>query len=209
MPMSELSLLTEGPAAGATIALAHGAGAAMDSDWMNDISAGLTGRGLRVVRFEFPYMQRRREDGKRRGPDRPPVLLATWSDVVGALAGSGPLIIGGKSMGGRIASMVADECPVDGLVCMGYPFHPPQAPEKLRTAHLQELRTPALILQGTRDPFGIPGEVAGYGLAKTIRVHWLEDGDHSFKPRVKSGRTLAQNMDEAVAEISRFVESLL
>lgn len=206
--MSELDLLTEGPAAGPTIALAHGAGAAMDSDWMNDISAALASRGLRVVRFEFPYMQRRREDGKRRGPDRPPVLLATWRAIAETLAGAGTLVIGGKSMGGRIASMVADECGVDGLVCMGYPFHPPRAPEKLRTAHLQDLRTPTLILQGIRDPFGTPGEVAGYELARTIRIHWLEDGDHSFKPRVKSGRTLAQNMAEAANEISRFTEAL-
>lgn len=208
MPMSELSLLIEGPAAGTTIALAHGAGAAMDSDWMNDMSVGLVGRGLRVVRFEFPYMRRRREDGKRRGPDRPSVLLDTWRSVIDILAGPGQLIIGGKSMGGRIASMVADERQVDGLVCMGYPFHPPRAQEKLRTAHLEQLRTPTLILQGTRDTFGLPEEVDGYPLANTIRVHWLEDGDHSFKPRVKSGRTLAQNMEEAVNEIARFAAAL-
>jgi len=208
MRVSELNLLIDGPTSGATIVLAHGAGAAMDSDWMNDISAALSDGGLRVVRFEFPYMQRRREDGKRRGPDRPPVLLATWRSVIEALAGSGTLVIGGKSMGGRIASMVADECGVSGLVCMGYPFHPPRAPEKLRTAHLHDLRTPTLILQGTRDPFGVLEEVAGYGLAATIRVHWLEDGDHSFKPRVKSGRTLARNMAEAVDEITRFVAAL-
>ncbi len=206
--MNELNLLIEGPGEGATVALAHGAGAAMDSDWMNNLSAALAARGLRVVRFEFPYMQRRREDGKRRGPDRPPALLATWRSVIDAVSGAGPLIIGGKSMGGRIASMVADECAVDGLVCLGYPFHPPRAPEKLRTEHLQDLRTPTLILQGTRDTFGLPEEVAGYGLASTIRVHWLEDGDHSFKPRVRSGRTLAQNMDEAVNEITRFAATL-
>ena len=96
--MSELDLLTEGPAAGPTIALAHGAGAAMDSDWMNDISAALASRGLRVVRFEFPYMQRRREDGKRRGPDRPPVLLATWRAIAETLAGAGTLVIGGREV---------------------------------------------------------------------------------------------------------------
>ncbi len=208
MPMSELSLLIEGPAAGTTIALAHGAGAAMDSDWMSDMSDGLVGRGLRVVRFEFPYMQRRREDGKRRGPDRPAVLLDAWRSVVDTLAGSDPLIIGGKSMGGRIASMIADEGQVDGLVCMGYPFHPPRTPEKLRTAHLEGLHTPTLILQGTRDTFGLPEEVDGYGLAETIRIHWLEDGDHSFKPRVKSGRTLKQNMDDAINEISKFIAAL-
>ena len=206
--MRDMNLLVDGPGGGIVVLLTHGAGAPMDSDWMNDISAGLAGRGLRVVRFEFPYMQRRREDGKRRGPDRPHVLLATWRKVIATLAGPGRLVIGGKSMGGRIASMVADECGVGGLVCMGYPFHPPRAPGKLRTAHLHDLATPALILQGTRDPFGTPDEVAGYGLAPAICMHWLEDGDHSFKPRVKSGRTLQQNVDEAVGEITRFVEAL-
>ena len=206
--MPDTELMIDGPADGTTVVLAHGAGAAMDSDWMGDVSAALAARGLRVVRFEFPYMQRRREDGKRRGPDRPPVLLATWRAVIGALAGVDRLVIGGKSMGGRIASMVAEECGADGLVCMGYPFHPPHAPEKLRTAHLQQLRTPTLILQGMRDPFGGADEAAGYGLAQTIRIHWLEDGDHSFKPRLKSGRTLEQNMAEAVNELVRFVGAL-
>jgi hypothetical protein len=91
---------------------------------------------------------------------------------------------------------------------MGYPFHPPRAPEKLRTAHLEHLGTPTLILQGTRDTFGLPLEVDRYTLAESIRIHWLEDGDHSFKPRVKSGRTLTQNMDEAVDEIARFTKAL-
>jgi hypothetical protein len=206
--MSDLNLLIEGPAEAATVALAHGAGAPMDSPWMNTMAAALAARNLRVVRFEFRYMQRRRADGKRRGPDWPPVLLATWRDVVEALRGTRRLVIGGKSMGGRIASMVADECAVDGLVCMGYPFHPPRAPEKLRTAHLRDLQTPSLILQGTRDPFGIPEEVKTYGLAESIRVHWLGDGDHSFKPRVKSGRTLEQNMTEAADEVAAFVAGL-
>jgi hypothetical protein len=207
--MSELNFLIDGPAeAAATVALAHGAGAPMDSPWMDDMAAALAERDLRVVRFEFRYMQRRRVDGKRRGPDRPPVLLATWREVIAALRDAPRIVIGGKSMGGRIASMVADECAVDGLVCMGYPFHPPRAPEKLRTAHLQDLRTPSLILQGTRDPFGTPEEVTTYGLSEAIRVHWLGDGDHSFKPRVKSGRTLEQNMTEAADELAAFVADL-
>ena len=118
--------------------------------------------------------------------------------------GASGLIVGGKSMGGRIASMVADECGVAGLVCMGYPFHPPRAPEKLRVAHLQTLRTPSLILQGTRDPFGTPDEVEGYDLSDAIDVHWLEDGDHSFKPRVRSGFTLEQHMNAAADQLAAF-----
>jgi len=203
-----MHFLRDGPDDGATVVLAHGAGAPMDSDWMNDFATGLAARGLHVARFEFPYMQRRREDGKRRGPDRPPVLLEAWRQAVAELGDPGSLVIGGKSMGGRIASMVADECGVAGLVCLGYPFHPPRKPDKLRTAHLEELASPTLILQGTRDPFDTREEVPGYGLAEGIEVHWLEDGDHSFKPRVRSGRTLEQNLAEAMDAVATFRASL-
>jgi len=108
-------------------------------------------------------------------------------------------------MGGRIASMVADETGVDGLVCLGYPFHPPGHPEKLRTTHLERLVTPALFVQGTRDPFGTHEEVAGYRLSPAIRFHWSEDGDHSLKPRKSSGRTEPQNLEEAIAAIRGFL----
>ncbi len=203
-----MHLLTDGPEdATTTIVLAHGAGAGMESASMQAFADGLAGAGLRVVRFEFPYMARRRETGKRGGPDRPPVLLDTWRTVIDEQAGR-RLIIGGKSMGGRIASMVADEAGVAGLVCLGYPFHPPGKPEKTRTAHLAELATPTLILQGTRDPFGRPDEVEGYTLSPSIRVVWVEDGDHSFKPRKSSGRTLEQNTTEAIARIAAFVDEL-
>jgi predicted alpha/beta-hydrolase family hydrolase len=205
--MENTRYLIDGPKDGSRIALAHGAGAPMDSPWMNDFAAGLATRGLRVVRFEFPYMQKRRADGRRRGPDRAPVLLSSWRDVIEDLGDPGKLVIGGKSMGGRIASMVADECGVGGLVCLGYPFHPPGRPEKLRTAHLETIETPTLIVQGTRDRFGTADEVPGFGLAPQIRLHWLGDGDHSFKPRVKSGRTLEQNLDEAMDAVATFVRS--
>jgi predicted alpha/beta-hydrolase family hydrolase len=111
-------------------------------------------------------------------------------------------------MGGRIASMIADEVGARGLACVGYPFHPPGKPEQLRTAHLAALRTPTLILQGTRDPFGTPDEVAGYALSPAIRVQWIEDGDHSLVPRKASGRTRAGNLQTAVEAIAAFVTSL-
>ncbi len=186
-----------------TIVLAHGAGAPMDSPFMDTLAVGLSDAGLRVVRFEFPYMAARREDGKRRPPNTPAILLDTWRTVIADL-GPERLIVGGKSMGGRIASMVGDEAGVAGLVCLGYPFHPPGKPEKLRTEHLKTMKTPALILQGERDTFGTKEEVPGYGLSKAIRVHWLADGDHSLKPRKASGRTEAENLAEAVAEIVAF-----
>ena len=206
--MDPLQLLTDGNPRHPTLVLAHGAGAPMDSPWMHDVAAGLAARDLHVVRFEFPYMQRRRSTGRRGGPDRPPVLAATWRQAIEQLGGAAPLVIGGKSMGGRIASMVADELGVRGLLCMGYPFHPPGKPERLRTAHLLDLQTPSLILQGTRDPFGTRDEVPQFGLSAAIRLHWLEDGDHSFKPRVRSGRTLASNLAEAMDAAAAFVSEL-
>lgn len=136
----------------ATLILAHGAGAPMDSLFLARIARGLVARGVRVVRFEFPYMAARRR-GERRGPDRQPILEDAWLRVIDRVGDAGSSYIGGKSLGGRIASMVADRAGVRGLVALGYPFHPPGQPERLRTAHLYELRTPALFVQGERDQF--------------------------------------------------------
>jgi predicted alpha/beta-hydrolase family hydrolase len=177
---------------------------------MNAVAAGIAKEGFRVLRFEFPYMHARRE-GKRKPPDRGPVLEETWREAIREAAGkkgAKAVAIGGKSMGGRIASMVADEAGVAGLVCLGYPFHPPGQPDKLRVAHLKQLMTPALILQGERDAFGTREEIARYPLSKKIRISFLKDGDHSFKPRASSGRTEKQNLDEAVALVSGFLGSL-
>jgi predicted alpha/beta-hydrolase family hydrolase len=206
--METPQMLFDGPSdAAVTVVLAHGAGAPMDSPFMNVIAEGLAAAGLRVARFEFPYMAERRTTGKRRGPNPAPVLCETWKRAVEALGGGERVVIGGKSLGGRMASMVADDVGARGLVCLGYPFHPPGRPEKLRTAHLETLSTPALIVQGTRDPFGVPAEVEGYPLSERIRIAWLEDGDHSFKPRKSSGRTLEQNLAEAVEAIVSFVRA--
>ncbi|HYL06697.1 MAG TPA: alpha/beta family hydrolase [Thermoanaerobaculia bacterium] len=205
--------LFDGPRDGPTLVLAHRAGAPMDSPFLAAMAAGLAGRGLRVARFEFPYMRARREGGGRKAPDREPELRRSWLEAIESLAasdasGGSRVWIGGKSMGGRIASLIADQAGVRGLVCLGYPFRPPGAAAAVvekRTAHLRDLRTPALIVQGTRDAFGGPDEVAGYTLAPGIRLHWIEDGDHSLKPRKSSGRTEAQNLDEAVAAVAAFV----
>jgi predicted alpha/beta-hydrolase family hydrolase len=148
-----------------------------------------------------------RRTGQRKPPDREPVLRATWFQVI-ELLGRERLVIGGKSMGGRIASLVADEAKVSGLVSLGYPFHPTAKPNVLRVDHLKALATPTLICQGTRDPFGTKEEVKLYRLSKAIRVHWLDDGDHSFKPRKSSGRTEQQNWEEAIAAIAAFVNAL-
>ena len=171
-----------------TIVLAHGAGAGMETPFMDAFGDGLADRGFRVARFEFPYMAESRRTGKRKPPDRAPVLLETWREIIKRL-GNHRLIIGGKSMGGRIASLIADEAEVAGLVCLGYPFHPVGKPDRLRTEHLHSIKTPTLILQGTRDSFGNQDEVPEYHLSEVIRIVWIEDGDHSLKPRKASGRT--------------------
>ncbi|EKV26271.1 hypothetical protein C882_2849 [Caenispirillum salinarum AK4] len=204
-----MDMIDQGPKdAPLTVALAHGAGAAMDTPFMDTIAAGLAADGWRVVRFEFPYMAQRRTGGSKRPPDRQPVLLDTWRAVVADLGDPSRLVIGGKSMGGRMASLIADEAGVGGLVCLGYPFHPPGKPDRLRTAHLETIEMPTLICQGTRDTMGGRDLVAGLGLSPAIRLHWAEDGDHSLKPRKSSGRDNAVNLAECVTAITDFLREL-
>lgn len=206
--MTGPAFLFDGPDdAPLTLVLAHGAGAPMDSPFMQAVAEGVAAKGYRVARFEFPYMAKRRADGRKRPPDRADVLLATWRDVVVRL-GPERLAVGGKSLGGRMASMIADGAGVRGLVCLGYPFHPPGNPQNLRVEHLSAMRTPTLILQGERDPFGTPPEVAGYDLAPAIEVDWIADGDHSFKPRKSSGRTERRNWQDAIERIAAFLATL-
>jgi predicted alpha/beta-hydrolase family hydrolase len=206
--LSNPELLLDGRERSATtIVLAHGAGAGMDTPFMNFFATGLADRGLRVARFEFPYMAKSRETGKKGPPNPPPILRETWLKVIKKLGASG-LVIGGKSMGGRIASLVADEAGVAGLVCLGYPFHPVGKPDQLRVEHLQTIKTPTLIIQGERDPFGNREEVAGYKFSPAVRVQWMADGDHNLKPRKSSGRTEHQNWEEALNVSARFVASL-
>ena len=183
-----MEFLFDGEAdAPATVLLAHGAGAPMDTPFMDGVAAGLAAAGLRVARFEFAYMAARRRGGAKRPPPRAERLCDEYRAAVAALGAAGPLVIGGKSMGGRVASLVADDLRgagrVAGLLCLGYPFHPPGKPERLRTAHLEAIETPTLICQGTRDPFGRREEVETYALSPRVSLLWLEDGDHDLKPR--------------------------
>ena len=188
-----------------TLVLGHGAGQDMDSSFMGFFAERVSSTGYRVVRFNFPYMALARLEGRRRPPDRGTVLLDAYRSLVTSLADSGPLVIGGKSLGGRIASMIADEVGAAGLVCLGYPFHPPGKPEVLRTTHLEGLSTPTLICQGERDPFGTRAEAEGYRLSSAVGFHWLADGDHGFKPRKASRRTEAQNLSEAADAVIGFL----
>jgi uncharacterized protein len=200
------AMLIDGPKTAAkSFLFAHGAGAPMDSPFMQRVAESVAAAGVRVIRFEFPYMQRRRESGKGGAPDPPRILMQSFRDAIEEVGGGSRLVIGGKSMGGRIASMVADDEAVLGVVCLGYPFHPPGKPEKTRTQHLENLRTPMLILQGTRDTFGLQEEVGSYKLSSAIRIEWIEDGDHSFKPRARSGRTEGDNVRAAIAMVTEFI----
>lgn len=204
-----MDLIDQGPrTAPLTLVLAHGAGAAMDTPFMDTIADGVVADGWRVVRFEFPYMAQRRTGGSKRPPDRQPVLLDTWRTVIAGLGDPSRLVIGGKSMGGRMASLLADDIGTAGLVCLGYPFHPPGKPDRLRTAHLETLRTPTLICQGTRDTMGGREMVAGLPLSSAVHLHWAEDGDHSLKPRKSSGRDNAMNLAETVTAITDFLSKL-
>ena len=194
----------------ATLLLAHGAGAAMDSDFMRAMVERLVSRGIGVLRFEFPYMAARREDGIRRPPNPQPVLLDCWREVYqqARKQHSGPLAIGGKSMGGRMASLLADELGADALICLGYPFHATGKADKPRVAHLAALQTPTLIVQGERDPMGNRHTVEQYALSPAIALHWLETANHDFKPLQRSGCSHAQHLDTAAEAVAGFLRRI-
>jgi uncharacterized protein len=207
------TFLPLGPAdARATLLLAHGAGAAMDSAFMTTICTMLAEQSIATLRFEFGYMAARREGGKKRPPPKAELLMPEYVAAVAearALAGDKPLFIGGKSMGGRVASMIAESQwrhqHVRGLVCLGYPFHAPNTPDKLRTQQLLSLTCPALIVQGTRDPFGTKAEIDALTLSPAITFQWADDGDHDLGPRGASGFTRKGNLTAAAQAISAFI----
>lgn len=195
--------------------LAHGAGAPMDSPFLEHVTRELTVRSIGVLRFEFAYMAARRS-GQRKPPPRGEKLIPEYEAAITAaraeLAPRQTLAIGGKSLGGRVASLVADAAfarrDIVGLVCLGYPFHPPGKPEQLRTAHLEQLACPALIVQGERDPFGTQSDVAGYALSNTIELSWAPDGDHDLGPRGASGFTRKGNLAAAADAVAAFLARL-
>ena len=169
--------------AGATLVLAHGAGAGQRSAFMVETARALAALGLDLVTFNFLYT-----DEGRRLPDRPAVLEACWRAVIDVVARStaDPVFIGGKSMGGRIATQVAAAdaaLPLAGLVLLGYPLHPPGRPDKPRDAHLPAVKRPMLFVQGGRDTFGAPAELEPVlrTLSPAPTLHVVEGGDHSFK----------------------------
>tara|TARA_Y100000815_G_scaffold457_2_gene403 strand:- start:2147 stop:2794 length:648 start_codon:yes stop_codon:yes gene_type:complete len=192
--------------------LAHGAGAPADSTFMEDLSAALEREGIGTIRFEFPYMQKRRKDGKKRPPDREPVLLEYFSGVIdrvrAELGSTSLILVGGKSMGGRMASILASRRDdIDGVICFGYPFHPPGKLDRWRTAHFRDLNCPILVLQGTRDPFGKPDELADHQQElEAIDLRWLEGGNHDFQTLKSQPQTQSELIAQAARETRIFVD---
>ena len=192
----------------ATVLLAHGAGADMHSDYLENLVGKLNDCQLNVVRFNFPYMILRQEDGKRRPPDRMPKLVDAMQQVIALIDSQLPIFVLGKSMGSRVAVTVCADSTIAirGVGCIGYPFHPQKKPEKLRLEPLQDTTRPIIILQGDRDPLGDKEEVSGYDISKNCAVVYFEDGDHDLKPRVKSGFSHGQHIDSAVRAIRDFID---
>lgn len=208
--------LKSGTAKLPTFVFAHGAGAGMESDFMTQVAEGMANQGVQVIRFEFPYMQIRRALGTKRPPDRAPKLLEHFKAELKAIGG--PFVIGGKSMGGRMASMLVaqlneDQDPlldeIKGVVAFGYPFHPQGKPENLRTDHFENVSVPMLVLQGSRDKLGDRELVSGLALPANMDVQWFEDGDHDLKPRKASGYTHEDHINQAITSAADFVKGRL
>jgi len=198
----------------AQVVFAHGAGADMHHEFMEQITVLLNKANINVIRFNFPYMDRRIEFGKRYPPDRMPKLIECYQSAINKLVAEQkntlPLFIGGKSMGSRVAATLAENSEISkyiqGVFCLGYPFHPAKKPEKLRLEPLQLTKSPVLIVQGERDTLGSKDEVSNYEISPLCQCVFLPDGDHSLKPRVKSGYTYQQHIEQAVFEITQFIK---
>ena len=193
----------------ARMLLTHGAGAGISSEFMQDLARALGEQGILVELFNFAYMAEQEATGKKRPPSRMPVLLQELDVAISLLPQDLPLIIGGKSMGGRAATMLLDSCKAAAAIAYGYPFHPPGKPEKLRTDHLQTLQKSLLIIQGERDTFGNATEMANYALSANVQTAILPAADHSFKPPKRSGLTQAQHILQAAQLSAAFLRKQL
>lgn len=202
-------LTNEAKGAKAQFILAHGAGADMQSDFLQQVADALALKQITVHRFNFAYMQQALDLGKKKPPGAAKKLLGEYEAVIQQCLDSDlPLFIGGKSMGGRIASMLLEQSSAIAGICLGYPYHPPGKPDTLRVEHLKTLSKPLLVVQGERDTFGTQQQIQTYALPQNIQHQFLTDGDHSFKPRKASGVTLEQNMQQAVSACASFISSV-
>jgi hypothetical protein len=196
-----------GPERGSAVLLAHGAGADVTHEFMLDMAERLAGLGFPVLAFRYPYMQLRADDGKKRGPDRAPVLEATHEHALAELARRAPnkrLLLAGKSMGGRMGTRIAAKgADCAGLILFGYPLHPPGRPEKVRSEHFPAIVQPALFLQGTRDKLCdldlLRPALATYGGTPSLEI--IDDADHGFAVPVRTGRSVSDVRDDLIARV--------
>jgi predicted alpha/beta-hydrolase family hydrolase len=202
----------QGPKRGAdrAVLLAHGAGADMNASTLTSVADALADAKIPSLRFNFPY-----KSAGRSGPDRPPVLEASVREAIAELARRTKLdpqrfVLGGRSMGGRICSMVAAVDGALGLTLLGYPLHPPGKPEQLRVDHFSKLTMPVLFASGTRDAFGTPDELKKHAkkIKGRVTFHWIDTADHGFKPLKSSGITQPQALDGVAEAVVAFVRSL-
>lgn len=203
----------------AQVVFAHGAGADMHHEFMEQVATLFNKANISVLRFNFPYMDKRIALGKRYPPDRMPKLIDCYKQVINDFIATSdndenkgkklPLFIGGKSMGSRVAATIACDHEtselIQGVFCFGYPFHPVKKIENLRLEPLKNTRKPIFIAQGERDTLGSEVEISDYDLSHLCQCFFLTDGDHSLKPRVKSGFTHQQHIDSAVKAIVQFI----
>ena len=191
----------------ARLLLAHGAGAGAQSEFMQQLAQQLAAHNIEVWRFNFAYMQRFIDSGKRSLPAKMPLLQQEFMQQLDKCPADLALFIGGKSMGGRVASLLSRHPGVEAVFAFGYPFHPPKK-HSWRTEHFAALACPLFIAQGERDAFGTKTELASMQWPK-VALHWLTDGDHDFKPRVKSGLTQQQLIAQAAQFCSRKIDEVL
>tara|TARA_R110000744_G_scaffold238020_1_gene355398 strand:- start:205 stop:870 length:666 start_codon:yes stop_codon:yes gene_type:complete len=212
LPISRL--LNRAKGENALVIFAHGAGADMNHQYIEDLVGLMNAQQLSVLRFNFPFMDKRKLDGKRRPPERMPALVACYQSVLAETDTNLPIFIAGKSMGGRVAATLASDKAfilrhkIGGVICLGYPFHPIKKPENLRLEPLQETQLPVLILQGQRDALGSEIEINSYEISSLCQIQYFNDGDHDLKPRVKSGYNLKQHQIAAVNKMRNFIDEI-
>lgn len=206
----------------ALVIFAHGAGADKSSSFMDAMALALVAEQISVLRFNFDYMNKRLVDGKRYPPERMPKLLSAMAQVINEQSDELPLFLAGKSMGGRVAATITSQLGdvdeligfnaaqgIKGTICYGYPFHPSAKPGSLRLAPLQERIRPVIIIQGERDKLGDRAEIECYEVAECCQIHFVEDGDHDLKPRVKSGFTHQAHIKTAAKVTSNFIDQTI
>ena len=196
-----------------TLVFAHGAGAPMSSEWMTTVANLFSERDIKVIRFNFPYMERRFAENKKFPPDRMPKLLKHLEEVIFSCYSQGEvegdLFLGGKSMGSRVCTS-SEILETKGIICFGFPFCPPGKEDTSRIETLNNsVHSKILINQGERDPFGKKEWLKNQKLKENIRLDFYYDGDHDLKPRKKSGKTIQENLTEAVDASVRFIKSII